>query len=177
MSSRPIGSVIGDIAGLVFVLVNAGAIPGSVYWRIAAVAGALAIAYVVVLRGPLVNRAQPSRSAIRTYGICVTAMIVAIPIGASIITNVLDTPDAVLIWVVFVVGAHFLPFAHAFQLPVFRWLSAALVVVSAGGAILLLISDDAASAGWTGVTAGFVLMIFSAVGPRLISSNSSPDLA
>lgn len=170
MRSRPIGSLVGAIGGLVFVLVNAGAIPGSVWWRIAAVASFLAIAYVVVLRGPLVERAQPSRAALRIYGISVAAMVVAIPLGASIITNVLDAPDTVLIWVVFVVGIHFLPFAHAFQLLVFRWLSAALVLVAAGGAILLLVADDAAAAGWTGVGAGFVLLVFSAVGPRLTAA-------
>jgi hypothetical protein len=166
MPSVPIGSIIGAIGGLVFVLVNAGAIPGTVYWEVAAVAAFLAIAYFVVLRGPRVHQPAPSRSALRTYGICVAAMVVAIPLGASLITNVLDKPDAVPIWVVFVVGVHFLPFARAFHLPVFRWLAVALMLVAALGTTLLLVSDDAAAAGWTGVIAGFVLLFFSAVGPR-----------
>ncbi len=83
------------------------------------------------------------------------------------ITDVLDTPDAVPVWVVFVVGAHFLPFARAFRLPVFLWLSLSLVVISVVGAVLALVFDSGTAAGWTAVAAGFVLMGFSAVGPRL----------
>ncbi len=94
-------------------------------------------------------------------------MLVALPVGAAVITNVLDEPDAVPVWVVFVVGAHFLPFARAFHLPVFLWLSLSLVVVSVVGAVLSLAFDSGAAAGWTAVAAGFVLLGFSAVGPRL----------
>ncbi|MBK9474679.1 MAG: hypothetical protein IPL94_00160 [Tetrasphaera sp.] len=167
MPTKPIGSIIGAIAGLVFVLVNAGTVPGSLVWRIAAVIGFVAIAWFVVLRGPEMEGAQPSRTALRTYAISVAAMIVAIPVGATIISNVLDRPDAVLVWVVFVVGAHFLPFARAFGLPVFRWLSVSLVVVSVVGGVSTFISGSTTAPGWTGVVAGFVLLVFSAVGPRL----------
>lgn len=173
MRSRPIGSVVGAIAGLVFVLVNAGAIPGSVYWRVAAGIAFSAIAYFVVLRGPVVDRPMTDRAATRTYMICVAAMIVAIPLGASIITNVLDKPDAVLVWLVFVVGLHFWPFAGAFKLTVFRWLSGALVLVAAGGAILTMVAGDAVAAGWTGVTAGLVLLFFSAAGPRWTAAGAA----
>lgn len=174
MPSRPIGSAVGALAGLVFVLINAGAVPGSTYWRVAAVLAFLATAYFVVLRGPLVDRAAPSRTALRIYGISVTAMVVAIPLGANIVTNVLDRPDAVLIWVVFVVGVHFLPFPAAFELPVFRWLAAALVLASASGAILLQVTEDDVAAGWTGVIAGFVLLAFSAAGPSLSATSRAP---
>jgi hypothetical protein len=63
-----------------------------------------------------------------------------------------------------------LPFARAFRLPAFRWLSVALVIVSASGAILMLTSDGSTAAGWTGVVAAFVLLIFSAVGPPLTAA-------
>jgi hypothetical protein len=167
MRTRPIGSIIGAIAGLAFVLINAGALPASFAWRIAAVVGFVAIAWFVVLRGPKVDQVPPSRMALRVYAISVIAMVVAIPLGATIITNVFSRPNAVLTWVVFVVGAHFLPFARAFQLPVFRWLSASLVIVSVIGAVATLVSGSAVAAAWTGVTAGFVLLLFSALGPRL----------
>lgn len=94
-------------------------------------------------------------------------MVVAIPVGASIIGNILDEPNAVLVWVVFVVGAHLVPFGRAFQLPIFRWLSASLLRVSVIGAVPTLASDSATAAGRTGVVAGFVLLFFSAAGPRL----------
>jgi len=162
----PLGSVIGAVAGLVFVLVNAGAVPGAVVWRIA---GAVAFAAVVwfVVRGPQLTPAPPSREALRTYGLSVVAMLVALPVGAGIISNVLDDPDAVLVWVVFVVGAHFLPFARAFHLPVFLWLSLSLVIVSLVGAVPALALGSETAAGWTAVAAGFVLLGFSAIGPRL----------
>ncbi len=37
-------------------------------------------------------------------------------VGAVVLTNVLDRPNAVPVWVVSLVGAHFWPFAHAFVL-------------------------------------------------------------
>lgn len=165
--TRPVGSAVGAIAGLAFVLINAGTVPATLLWCTVAATGFLAIIWFVVLRGPEVDHMPPGRSALRTYGISVAAMVVAIPLGARIITDTLDRPNAVLSWVVFVVGVHFLPFAHAFQLPIFRWLAASMMVVSALGAVPALISDSAVAAGWTGVAAGFVLLFFSAVGPRL----------
>jgi len=134
----------------------------------------VAIIWFVVMRGPEVDRVTPSRSALRTYGISVAAMVVAIPVGATIITTTWDRPNAVLVWVVFVVGVHFLPFAQAFHLPVFRWLSASLVLVSLAGAVPTLASDSATAAGWTGVAAGFVLLLFSAVGPGLTRGAATP---
>lgn len=167
MRTRPIGSIIGAIFGLAFVLTNAGAVPASLFWRTAGAVAFAAIIWFVVLHGPEVDQAPPSRAALRTYGISVAAMVVAIPIGANVISNVLDKPNAALVWVVFVVGAHFLPFAGAFHLMHFRWLSASLVVVSIIGAVPTLASNSATAAGWTGVVAGFVLLFFSGVGPRL----------
>lgn len=167
MRTRPIGSVVGSIAGLVFVLVNAGAVPASLLWRIAGAVAFAAVVWFTVVRGPEVAQTPPSRAALRTYGISVAVMIIALPVGAAFIGNVLDEPNAVPCWVVFVVGAHFLPFARAFSLPVFLWLSLSLVIVAVVGAVPALAFDSAVAAGWTGVVAGFVLLFFSAVGPRL----------
>lgn len=173
MQRRPIGSLVGAIAGLVFVLVNAGAVPASTTWRVIAVVASAAVIWFVVVRGPEVDQEPPSRAALQTYGICVAVMVLAIPVGALILTRVLDRPNAVLVWVVFVVGAHFVPFARAFQLSIFYGLSASLVLVSVIGAVPTLVSDSAVAAGWTGVAAGFVLLVFSALGPRL-SRRSAP---
>lgn len=167
MRTKPIGSVVGAIAGLVFVLLNAGAVPAASLWRIAGAAAFAAVIWFVVLRGPAVDQEPPGRATLRTYGFSVAAMLVALPVGTNILTRVLDKPNAVLVWVVFLVGAHFLPFAHAFRLPVFRWLSASLMIVSIVGAVPTLASNSATAAGWTGVVAGFVLLLFSAIGPRL----------
>ncbi len=148
-------------------LINAGAVPASLVWRIAGAVAFAADVWFAVIRGPEVAQSPPRRAALRTYGISVAAMIVALPVRAALISNVLDKPNAVPAWVVFVVGAHFLPFARAFLLPVFLWLSVSLVIVSVVGAVPVLAYNSETAAGWTGVVAGFVLLLFSAVGPRL----------
>lgn len=171
--TKPIGSVVGAIAGLAFVLINAVAVPAAPIWRIAGVAAFAAVVWFVVVRGPAVDQDPPDRAALRIYGFSVAAMLVALPVGASILTRVLDKPNAVPVWVVFVVGAHFSPFAHVFRLPVFRWLSASLMIISITGAVPTLASNSATAAGCTGVVAGFVLLLFSAVGPRLSQASTT----
>ncbi len=156
--------------------INAGAVPATLLWRTAAAIGFVAIIWFVILRGPKVDQTPPHRSALRTYGFAVMAMVVAIPWGARIIIDTLDRPNAVLVWVVFVVGVHFLPFAYAFELPIFFWLAGSLVVVSAIGAVPALISDSATAAGWTGLAAGFVVLFFSAVGPRLSRASTTQPI-
>ncbi len=173
MRTRPIGSIIGAVAGLIFVLVNAGAVPASLVWRIAAAVAFAAIAWFVALRGPEIDQTPPSRAAIRTYWTSVAALVVAIPIGATVISQVLHKPNAVLVWVVFVVGMHFVPFSRAFGLAVFGWLSVSLIVVAAVGAVPTLSHNSAVAAGWTGLGAGFVLLFFAGVGPRLTRGTST----
>lgn len=167
MTSRPLGSIVGVIAGLAFVVINASEVPGSSMWRIAAMLAAAAIVWFVIVKGPAVSHEPASREAIGTYGFAVTAMVVSIVLGASVITNVLEAPDTVPIWVVFCVGAHFWPFASTFALPVFRALAAALMLVALVGAIVVPFTPDDTTSGWTAVVAGFILLAFSAIGPRL----------
>lgn len=164
--SKPIGSIIGATAGLAFVLVNAGATPASLVLRAAAIVAFFAIIWFVVLRGPAVDHARPNRQGITVYALSVAVMILAIPAGAAVLRQVVDEPDAVPIWVIFVVGAHFWPFARAFRLPVFAWLSLSLIVVSLLGAIATARTSTATASGWSGVAAGFVLLFFAAIGPR-----------
>lgn len=167
MRSRPIGAIIGVIGGLVYVQVKAGAVPGSVVWRVVSAVVFVAIIYFVVLRGPSVDQPWPSRSKIRIYLISVVAMIVAIPVGAIILTRVLDQPQVVTPWVVFVVGAHFAPFGRVFELPIMRWLAVSMIIVAIVGAVAVLRSHSAVAAGWTGITAGFVMFFFAAIGPSM----------
>lgn len=169
MNGERIGALVGAIGGLVFVLVNAGGLPGPAP-LIARCLGVAAFAFVVwyaVLR-PRPGRAEagpPTRGAMRLYWICVGAMGLAIPLGAAAINNVLDTPELTVCWVVLVVGAHFLPFAKAFDAPVFTplaWTLIGLAVI--GGALTLALAVQAAA--WTAVLAGAALLGFSAAGAR-----------
>lgn len=81
--------------------------------------------------------------------------------------SLLNRPNAVVPWVVLAVGAHFLPFAGAFKIPIFRLLALSMIAVAVVGRTVTLLQDSATAAGWTGVAAGFVLLSFAAIGPSL----------
>jgi hypothetical protein len=173
MRRIPAGSVIGAIAGLVFVLANAGELPAAAAFRTAGVV-AFVLVVVVVLRGPRAEPPRPSRGALRTYVLCVAAELVAVPVGALVIRTLDGPPELVVVWVVLVVGVHFLPFAWAFGLPVFGVLARTLIALAlVGGALTLAV--DAGAGPWTAVAAGFVLLGFAATGPRTGRSADRPS--
>lgn len=161
------GPLIGSIGGLVFVMVNAGGLPGAAP-LVVRVLGVAAFAFVLwfALFRPQSYRAPkaaPTAHEMRVYWICVGAMVLAIPLGATVINNVLGLPELTICWVVLVVGAHFLPFAKTFEAPVFAplaWVLIALAVV--GGALALALDVQAES--WAAVLAGAALLFFSALG-------------
>ena len=166
MRGPRLGSLIGAIAGLVFVLVNAGpfAAPVDVALRVLGVAAFAVVGWYAVLRraagrpGP-----EPSRGALRTYVICVAGEVVAIPLGAQLLIRVMDRPQLTPAWVVLVVGVHFLPFAAAFRVPWFRTLGWTLVGLAlVGAALALTLAPLAVPA--AAVAAGFVLLGFAALG-------------
>lgn len=154
------GAVVGAVGGLVFVLVNAGGLPGAVPVRAAAVVVALAVLALALLRPPPAPP-EPGPRAWRTYQLSVLAMVVAIPAGAAVLGGA-GRDDLVLPWVVLVVGLHFLPFAGAFGTPLFRALGLTMAVVATAGAVCVRAGvQDAAP--WTGVVAGGVLLTAAAV--------------
>jgi hypothetical protein len=164
MRRLPLGSVIGAVAGLVFVLANAGELPAALAFRVAGLV-VFGLVLVVLLRGPATAPPRPRPGALRTYVLCVVGEIVAIPVGAAVIRGLSGPPELIVVWVVFVVGVHFLPFARAFELPVFALLGWTLIVLAlVGGALTLAV--DATAGPWTAVIAGFVLLGFAAAGPR-----------
>ncbi|HEV7655252.1 MAG TPA: hypothetical protein VGP36_11070 [Mycobacteriales bacterium] len=164
MRRLPIGSSIGSVAGLVFVLANAGGLPAAAVIRVAGLV-ALVLVLVLLLRRPVAAPPRPGRAALRTYGLCVVGEVVAIPVGALVVRSLGGPSELVVVWVVFVVGVHFLPFARAFGLPVFGLLAWTLIGLAVVGGALTL-AADAAAGRWTAVAAGFVLLGFAAAGPR-----------
>ena len=166
MQGPRLGSLISAIAGLIFVLVNAGAFGGplDVVLRVLGVVVFAAVIWFAVLRraagrpGP-----EPSPGALRTYLICVGGEVVAIPLGAQLLIRVLDRPQLTPVWVVLVVGVHFLPFARAFRVPLFRTLGWTLVGLALLGGVLALTLTPLAVPG-AAVAAGFVLLAFAALG-------------
>ncbi len=159
-----VGSLVGAVGGLLFVLVNAGelgaaALPLRV---LGVVAFAAAVGFAVV-RGAGPGGPAPSRSALRTYGWSVTAMVVAVVLGAQVLARVLDRPELTPVWVVFVVGAHFFPFARAFGVPLFASLAVVLMAVAVAGAVVALTATPLGVPAAT-VAAGFVLLGHAAAG-------------
>jgi hypothetical protein len=159
-----LGSLIGAVGGLLFVLINAGPLGGvlSAVLRIVAVSLFAAVIWFAVWRtradpaGP-----RPPAQAWRTYWICVAFEVLAIPVGAQVLARVVQRPELTLVWVVFILGVHFLPFARAFRAPVFNALGLSLIGIAVVGAVVTLLTSAVAAA-VTGVVAGFVLLGFSA---------------
>jgi hypothetical protein len=107
-----VGAVVGAVGGLVFIMVNAGGIPdpAALVVRILGVVAFLAALWLVWSRsGRAGDEVRPGRRAVRVYWLCVGAEVLSIPIGANVINRVFHRPELVILWVVAVVGAHFLP--------------------------------------------------------------------
>ena len=163
-----LASLIGAIAGTIFILVNAGGTgDAAAPIRIAGVALFVAAVWWGVVRapsGPLPP--APTPQSWRVYRISVLAELIAIPVGANIINRMFDRSELTVLWVVAVVGFHFLPFAKAFGAPVYRWLGVAMILLAAVGTLITLAFDMSAAPAWFAVGAGVALLSFSIAGPR-----------
>lgn len=171
-----LGSMIGAIGGVAFVLMNAGALGsplGSVSRVVGVVVFAFAFWYAVIRTRNHPTRPRPPAEALRVYWICVVAEVVAIPLGNQVLVRVFDRPDLTPVWVVFVVGAHFLPFARAFRVPLFTGLGVALIVVALIGG-LATVTISPLGAPLAGVVAGFVLLAFAVLGAYRQQSVTTP---
>lgn len=155
--------MIGVIAGAVFIFVNAGGLddPWSLIARIVGGVAVIAAAWFGIIRRRDNPPTEVTRRSIRTYWLCVAAEAVAIPVGANLISNVWGHPELGALWVVFVVGAHFLP-AKAFGYRSFTTLGITMIVVALAGAALAL-SVDAVAAPSGAVLAGFILLGFTSM--------------
>jgi hypothetical protein len=70
----------------------------------------------------------------RKYAIAVVLMVIAIFAGTRVLTGVLDVPEAGGTWVLFCVGAHFIPFAKLFgsnRFLVMAWLLCGVAALAA----------------------------------------------
>jgi hypothetical protein len=161
-----LGSLIGAVGGLVFIVVNAGGVdsPTGLVVRIVGVVAFLAVVWLSVFRpsaragsvGP-----APTAKAMRVYWICVTAEVVGFFVGNQVLVRVFDRPDLVVVWVVLVVGAHFVPFAAAFHAPTFLVLGWTMIGLAVVGGVLTVVVDPVL-APWTAILAGAVLLGFAA---------------
>lgn len=175
-----LGSMIGAVGGVLFVLLNAGALGSQVgvVLRVVGVVVFVTTVWYAVIRTrkrPSGSR-RPTGALLRVYWICVAAEAVAIPVGVLVLNRVLGRPDLTPAWVVLVVGAHFLPFARVFRVPLMTPLGVVLCVVAAiGGLVTLLITPLGGRL--AAVTAGFVMLAFAVMGghrQRAVTSPVSP---
>ena len=160
--------MIGAIGGLVSVQVNAGALAGGMAVVVRAL-GVVAVLVVVTLtmlrRGEQLQPGPaPAQQAWRTYWSAVVLLVILIPVGANLL-RWMHHPELVVPWVVLIVGAHFLPFARAFGVPLFLRLACTMMTLGLiGGVLAVAVSPDAGTL-VAGVLSGFVLLA-SALPPR-----------
>ncbi len=155
-------TLIGIAFGAMFVFVNAGDLPDP--WplvaRISGGVAAIAAIWSGMTR-PTPTTPAPDAQALRAYWMALAFELIAIPVGAMVLNIVFDRPELVVLWVVLVVGAHFLP-ANAFGVPHISLLGGVLIVMAIAGAVGTLTIDDQI-APTVAVITGFVLLAFSAM--------------
>ena len=156
-------ALVGSVFGAVFVIANAPSLPAP-WSALGLVAGAVLLV-VAVLRNVAGSPAliEQGTGSARVYWIAVAAEVVAIPTGSLVLNKVIDEPDLVVLWVVFVVGAHFLP-AYVFGIGRYGELGLVLIVIAVlFGAIYLAADADWAPRGGA-VLAGCALLASAAAG-------------
>lgn len=188
MPGQVVGSMIGASFGLVYVFVNSGSLPGSVRWAVRLLAAAVFIAVVLASvrlsrRGPaepgtdVAPRSDPGSGSPfgRSYWLVVALEVVAIVVGARLLSGPLDLPEAGVAWVSVVVGVHFFALAVIFRQSFFHWLGAAIAGCGALGIVLALL--DAGSQPVevvAGVVPGALLLAFGWWGVRRESPVAPP---
>ncbi len=156
------GLLIGATFGLVYVLVNAGALPGPVALVLRVLAAVTYAGLVVVV----LRRGRPSGSPggggvrfSRGYWVVVGAEVAAFVVGNVVLSSPLERPQAVLPWVTTVVGVHFLVLATVWRAASIAWQGAAL---TACGVVALVLAFSSAGpaviATVAGVVPGFLLL-------------------
>ena len=138
-----IGALIGAFFGRVWLGLAANALPawrteiGVVGW---AVLGVFVVAAVFVARGT--TRMPPQWAGVRPrkawplwLGVAIAAEVALIAGGHHLFKAVLARPECIPAWTLFVVGAHFWPFAVIFRMDAFRILSGALCAAAVFSAI------------------------------------------
>ena len=119
---------------------------------------------VVLLRRRVLPAVQaPARGALRVYGIAVVAMLALFPV-TRLVALALDAPTAQIALVAAVVGGHFLPFARAFQAPVFWWIGGAMAVLGLAGAVVAVLGDPVAGPAGAAAAGAAMLVIVAAQG-------------
>lgn len=121
MSGAKVGSFIGAVGGLVFIVSNAGVLPGAwpLVLRLLGIATFALVVALVLCAEVIGSGAAPTRAQLRGYGFTVLAEVLAILVGSRVLAGVFDLAEATLPWVATVVGVHFIVFARIFKESIF----------------------------------------------------------
>jgi hypothetical protein len=142
MPGQRLGSMIGATFGLIYLLINAGALPlaASLPLRAAGAAAFLAV-LAAICRPRARSTASPTPSArgsepVRPFWLVVAAEAAALAAGLALLNGPLHAPNAGVAWVSTVVGAHFFALAIVFGQRFFHWLGAAIMACGLTGLAL-----------------------------------------
>lgn len=138
MTPEKLGSLIGAVFGLIFVLVNTASVPTAlaVLLRVLGVVAFVAVLAAVRRPGPFKGTRPAGGGFGRGYWLVVAAEVLAIAIGLALVNGPLATPQAAVAWISFVVGGHFFALAVIWKQSLFHWLGAALLLCGALGLVL-----------------------------------------
>jgi hypothetical protein len=159
-SPRQLGSVVGAVFGLIYLLVNSTRLPSDAAIPLRGI-GVVAFVVVLVRVGRAGARAEPTGSPGfgPGYWPVVAGEVVALAVGLSVINGPLDVPEAAVAWVSFVVGAHFAVLAVVFRERLFLWLGIAIGACGLAGLVMAALSTAAAPIAVVGgVMPGLVLL-------------------
>ena len=118
-----------------------------------------AVGLVIALRSPAEGSAMRDRSASRRYGIIVGIEFATAFAGAAVL-GALGQADYIPVWIVFVVGVHFVPLAPVLGDPLLRPLAVATCLVALAGLVAGL-ATTVSPALVVGVAEGLLLLGYS----------------
>jgi len=163
MTSERTGSLIGGVFGLLYVMLNAGALPSPAAAVLQALAAAAFAGLLLTMRrvdGSSPSGVRPRAGFGRSYWLVVAAEVVALAAGLLLLEGPLDRPQAAVAWVSLVVGLHFFALARIWKEPFFRRLGGAISLLGAAGlAAASASASEAVIATVTGVAPGVLLLL------------------
>lgn len=163
MTANRLGLLIGAVFGTIYVVVNAGAL-GAPVGPVLQVVGVAALVGLLVF----MFRSRPAPAAAdagnavgfsRWYWVVVAAEVVAFFAGTAVLRGPLALPLAILPWITFVVGVHFLGLAKVWSAPSLVWLGAGLAACGVLGLLVAVVgAGEAVVAVVAGVAPGLLLL-------------------
>ena len=162
-SRRMTASLIGAILGLIYILVNADALPSPE----APVLRIIGIVSFVVLMARLraASTAEPLRAPSaetgfgRSYWLVVALEAIAALGGATILSQAFSTPRADLPWITLIVGTHFFALAVVFHQSRYHAIGAMITTCGVAGLIAVAAgASDAVTSTLAGIAPGIMLL-------------------